>query len=327
MTRALRLLPLFFLGACPAGDDGDDGVDTDASDTDPSGGDDLPPLTETPAGDFTCVTPAVDFAAVGWAPPQMLAADIVADQSVTLYVQDFQEETPATSRSVSLWYDNVVEGAPEVQGNVNSEAKVSLDAASCQPMSYLTKELEGLNEAVATYKAHQIFAPDPGEVTFQSVSIATYRLIPTVLGISVDPTKGNIAGTFYDCSRDPALDSSDDTGKVEGMRVRIHKCPSATSEPADCTEPVSGVVIKYFVDNFPDRDQPYTSEDGLWGIFNIPDGTYRISAYSLFDGEEKVVGGTTARVFQDSINIANIWAGYPDGVKYPSDCVEDDVVE
>src|SRR5690606_38539987 len=113
------------------------------------------------------------------------------------------------------WYDDVAEGAPDASGNVDNSGIVPLDAPACEPIAYRTKQLPGLQDAVDTYKAHQIFGPTLAHTQFQSVSFNTYVLIPTVLGLVVDPTRGVIAGTLYDCTRDPDTLSEIDDGKVE----------------------------------------------------------------------------------------------------------------
>jgi len=67
----------------------------------------------------------------------------------------------------------------------------------------------------------------------------------------------------------------------------------------------------------------HTSADGLWGVFNVPEGTWRIELWGLVGGDEVLLGATTAKVYPDSINIANIFSGYGDGVKYPATCLGD----
>jgi hypothetical protein len=319
MTRALALLPLL-IAACVT-DGGDDTPgETDSSDTDTTT---LPPqeqpLTQAPTGNLTCLTPAATYDAVTWAAAQDVTGSGAVD--IDVLVQDFEHEEPRAGRNVQLWFDDVAQGTPDATGTVDDGGHVTIEAPSCQPLTYLTKEPPELGEAKDTYKGHLIFGTDQTESTFESVSIDTYRLIPTVLGLSVEPSKGIIAGTAYDCLRDPSTPTDSDEGKMEKVRVRLYSCPSATSAPADCTTAVQGAIVKYFIDNFPSRDQGYTSPDGLWGFFNVAEGTYRIDAYGLVDGEEKVIGATMVTVKPDSINIGNIWAGYGDGVKYPKSCL------
>ena len=71
-------------------------------------------------------------------------------------------------------------------------------------------------------------------------------IIPSVLGITVDLSKGVISGRVYDCG----------LNNVEGGRVRV--VDDSTGQEAE------GVIVRYFVDDFPDRDQLWTSQDGLF---------------------------------------------------------------
>lgn len=315
MLRDARWFTLALFAACAGGTDATDNTDdTDTQDTDDELDPTERPLTEAPKGDLSCFTPATTFDAVVWAPTQD-PVEMAGTVSVDGVVNDFEQEEPRSGRTVSLWFDDSVDGTADVSSNVDTQGNVAVEVPACQPVAWGTKEITGLNEAKPTFKAHQVYGQGSGgslEAEFQSVSNDTYLLIPTILNIPIDPTKGIIAGTMYDCSRDPDTLPSVDTGKVEGIRVRVTDLAGNA---------VPGVKISYFTENFPDRDQPYSSADGLWGAFNVPEGEFRVEAYGLVDGEEKVLGATTLRGYADSINIANIWAGYSDGVKYPAACV------
>ncbi|MCB9682156.1 MAG: hypothetical protein H6733_11885 [Alphaproteobacteria bacterium] len=333
MHRVLRLTPLLLALACDGGTDGTDkSTDTDTDTTDTT--DTETPLTVDAVGDFSCFSPATDWSAVVWAAEQSVKpAGTVTVEGV---VNDFEHDEPVGARTVNLWYNDTPTGASSTDGQVDANGNITFgDVPSCQPVSYLVEEVEGANQAKETYKAHQIYGNGTGttigedgsgsggslDAEFQSVAISTYRLIPSILGIDQSTSNGVVAGTMYDCARDPDTLPSDDTGKVEGIRVRIFGCPTAISAPEDCTSPVSGVYIAYFTDNFPNRDQPWSSEDGLWGVYNVPPGTFRIDAYGRVGGEEKVLGSTVVTTYADSINIANIWAGVNNGVKYPAACL------
>lgn len=327
MTRLLSALPLLLVLACATEGDGKDPgkdvTDTDSGTTDSGDTSDFDGKTTATAADLTCFTPAADTTA--WAAQ---GTPTVVDTKVTVdgVLQDFEEEEPVSSRTLQMWFSDVAQGTPDTNGNGDVTGSITVaDVPACQPLSWLTKEIAGLDEAKPTYKAHQIFGTGAGgtiKAEFNSVSKNTIKLIATLVGISLDPTKSNIAGTIYDCSRDPDALPSDESGRVEGARVRAFSCPSADPDPADCTTPVSNVETKYFIENFPDRKQPYSSADGLFGVFNVPPGTFRIEAYDSKDGVERILGGTIVTSYADSINIANIWAGYPDGVKFPAACFE-----
>ncbi|MCA9711534.1 MAG: hypothetical protein KDK70_37190 [Myxococcales bacterium] len=326
MTRFISALPLVLALACNAGSDkgtdkGTDKDDTDTTDTEDTS--DFDGKTAATGADLTCFTPAADT--TEWAP---VGTVTVTSATVTLdgTIQDFEEEEPVSSRTVQLWFSDVAQGPSDTTGNGDANGKITIDdVPACAPLSWLAKEIAGLEEAKDTYKAHQVFGTGTAgtlKAEFNSVSNNTYRLIPTIVGISIDDTKSVIAGTVYGCGREADALPSDETGRVEGARVRVFSCPSADPAPEDCTTPVTNVEIKYFIENFPDRNQPYTSDDGLFGVFNVPPGTFRVEAYDSLDGTERILGGTIVTSYADSINIANIWAGYPDGVKYPASCFE-----
>ncbi len=69
------------------------------------------------------------------------------------------------------------------------------------------------------------------------------------------------------------------------------------------------------------RDQPHTSEDGLWVTMNVPEGDWTIQLWGLIDGAEVLLGATQLTTYADSINISNIYTGYGDGVYYPASCL------
>ena len=108
---------------------------------------------------------------------------------------------------------------------------------------------------------------------------------------------------MYDCNGD----------KVVGAQVVVKNAAGEIPE---------SLVVNYFVDDFPNRNQEYTSEDGLWVASNVPVGEWNVEAYvSAGDGAHIMVGATQIQVFANSINISNIHLGYGDGLKYPADCV------
>ena len=202
----------------------------------------------------------------------------------------------------------------------NSEenlGQLEIEAPSCQPLSYLALRNPALDDAKPTYKAHQVYPPEDGfDAEFTTVSIATYLLIPSVLGISPDVDKSIISGTAFDCTRQPETLSDIDDGKVANAWVRVRDTDGNVPD---------GVDVHYFIDGsdgpFPDRDLFATSENGLWTAINVPVGEYVVEMWGEVDGESVILGSTQLTSVADSINIANIYAGY-EGVKYPGSCFE-----
>ena len=83
-----------------------------------------------------------------------------------------------------------------------------------------------------------------------------------------------------------------------------------------------GVGAKYFIDDFPNRNQAYTSADGLWILMDVPVGNWTVSGYVADGmGGHSMVAQTNLEVLADSINISSIYTGIQDGVKMPEDCL------
>lgn len=269
----------------------------------------------TPTGVLDCFTPASDWGSTAWL-SQQLDPGLVLPITVNALVEDFQNETAVKDATVDMWADDVVDGIPDATATSDSGGNLAIDGTSCQKSAYRVTTDPTFAETKTTYKAHNIFtAPATGstvdDATFVSVSSITYQLIPTILGVTVDPDKAIIAGTAYDCARDPATDKDIDTGKIEGVQVVVYDASGNVSDTAQ---------VNYFTENFPDRDQLWTSADGLWVASNVPAGNLRVEMYGNLDGVRTLLGATELLSEADSINIGNIFAGYGDGVKYPYAC-------
>jgi hypothetical protein len=316
MIRAWRYSTALLLLACNNGTDDKSTEETDAEDTE------VEVIEREPiVGDFTCLTPSADYDAITWL-TQSIDPLLVLPVTVDGQVNDFQDdEDPARGETtVSLWYDDNPSGTPDASAQTdNTEenlGELEIDALSCQPTAYLALRNPALEDAKPTYKAHQVYPPfDDFEAEFTTVSISTYLLIPSVLGISPDTAKSIVSGTAFDCTRQPETLSDIDDGKVENAWVKVKDMEG--NEPP-------GVLVHYFIEGvdgpFPDRDLHATSENGIWTAINVPVGQHRVEMWGLVDGEEVILGSTTLTSVADSINIANIFAGY-EGVKYPGSCL------
>lgn len=226
-----------------------------------------------------------------------------AVKNVDVSVIDFETDEPVSEATVEVYYADELSGSPDVQGESDAAGALSLDVPVCSPYSYRVFTDPALDETRITIEAHTIEAPSVTATEFNSVSKGTYQVIPSLLGVAVDPDKGIVAGTMYDCNGD----------KVLGAQVVVKNAAGEIPE---------SLVVNYFVDDFPNRNQEYTSEDGLWVASNVPVGEWTIEAYvSAGDGSHIMVGATQIQVFANSINISNIHLGFGDGLKYPDDCV------
>jgi hypothetical protein len=231
-------------------------------------------------------------------------------------VKDFEREDEVVDdATVSLWYDDAAVGAPDAIAVSDDEGLMSIDGPSCQPVTYKVNTDPGRQQTRDTYKAHQIWTTPPAgniDAEFISVSEATYLVIPSILGQDVLPGMAIIAGTAADCTRAVDASKDDDGGKVEGVQVIVYDADGNIPE---------NLVVKYFVEDFPDRKQKYTSADGLWVAVNVPPGPLRVEMWGWVDGARKLLGASELVSYPDSINIANVFAGYGSGVKYPDTCL------
>jgi hypothetical protein len=211
---------------------------------------------------------------------------------------------------VELFLSDGIFGAPDYTLTADPAGLVSAGLDTCVPFTSRVSTDPLLDMTKTTVEAHGVmaFAPVP-TVTHElnSVSSTTYALIPSLLGVSPDPAKGIVAGSVYGCDDDP----------IEGAQVII------TDSDGNIPEEV---LVRYFVDDFPNRNQPHTSPDGLWVLMDVPVGTWNIEGYVFNnDGSEQPytrIAATVLEVYADSINISSLFTGISDGVKMPSTCLE-----
>lgn len=229
------------------------------------------------------------------------------DAALVGNVADFESGDPVADATLSLWFLNdPTVGAPDYSVVGDADGIVASTFKTCTPIAYKTSTDPALDATVDTYEINQIEAYTEGTIDteFNSVSSTTYAIIPSLLGVSPDGDKGTIAGAAYDCGGAP----------IKGAQVVVRD-PSTGEIP-------ESLVVKYFVDSFPNRNQPYTSEDGLWVAINVPEGTWDVELYVADgDGGHTNIGKTIAYIFPGSIMISNVYTGFGDGKRYPDICL------
>lgn len=277
------------------------GTDTDTdngTDDGPKVFEDFINTTVAPQGDFSCYTPGDP-----WIEQQVDPARVVVGP-VSGHVLDFQSDDPVEEATVQVWLGNQVTGTPDSSTTSDQDGAVTVEAQACAPFAYKAFTNPDLEATVDTYQSHTILDADQGTgVEFLSVSVTTYRLIPSILGLSVQAGHAVIAGRAYDCNREP----------VEGAQVIVRD-----RETGDVQQ---DQVVRYFVDDFPNRDQPHTSADGLWNAIDVATGSYVVEMW-IYDGDEHVlIGATEIDIVPDSINISNTYVGFGDGIRYPQSCL------
>jgi len=295
-TLALALLVLS-TAACDdtTPTDPDDGTEVD---TGPKTFEDFIYVTETPKGDLSCYK-----AGDPWIEQNVDESKIGMVSSVSGTIEDFQDDSPVLEANLLVWYDDVAGGAPDADDVSDQSGNVTLDLPTCTAIAYKTATPPDLDATVDTYEAHQVFGADGVWDPFLSVSQTTYKLIPGILGLKVDPGHAVIAGSAYDCAG----------GKIENAQVVVKR--KGTDEISQ-----EGVV-KYFEEEFPNRSREWTSADGLWNAINVTDGEYEVELWVYNGTDHEKIGATVVKIVPDSINISNIYVGHGDGVKYPDSCI------
>ncbi len=306
MRSVLPMLALL-LTACPTGDDGTDKDGTGDSDS----GDET--------CDFECqinvTTPfAGNTAECIAGKVQNVDPSCVTEISVNGDVLDFQTDEPVPDATVQVWFGDDLESSADVTTAADGNGEFQIDAPSCTPVAYGTSTPPEWEETKDTFEVHQVFgfsSDGSTDEAFNSVSEATSRLIPSLIGIEWDESTGIIAGTAYDCDVEP----------LQYVQVFLH---DGNNNP-----PSSGEVF-YFSESggtslpTDKTSQPHTNTNGLWVAMNVPPGTWTVEAwgYDATAATHVKLGATVLQINAGSVNISNIYTGISDGIWYPGSCLE-----
>ena len=118
-------------------------------------------------------------------------ASCVVNVPVVGEVVDFESDDPVADATVELFLDDVVESPADDEQVSDSSGNVEFASApTCTPISYRVSTDPDLEETKVTIEAHEVY--DFGETIsaeFNSVSFATFNIIPSLLGVSVEPGK------------------------------------------------------------------------------------------------------------------------------------------
>jgi hypothetical protein len=313
MRTTLSLVLILAAACSPVEDDG--GVDTDtdvAADTDttadtddPTGGtvelDEIITVTEPAVGDFTCVP---DDGTSWWT--QQVDPSCVESVPLRGKIEDFQTGDAAVGMNVEIWFDDHLVGDPDVQATSDVDGIVTGgDVPTCSPFASRATNPSDPGAPPAIQMHWSESHKTPMDAFFNSVDSSTLGLMSALLGTTPDTTRAFAAGTIYGC----------DAGHepVEGVQV-ILRSPDGTYT-ADQT-------IHYFVDEFPSRTQPQTSEDGLFLIVNVPPGDYTIEAYAVLAAGEAptLIAKTETTLLAGALTVADVYSGNGTGVVLPESC-------
>lgn len=294
----LLLFPSLLIG-CLTGNGGDDSKDTNTGD----GGsnrtqDDFIFTKEAYIGDTTCNG------------MEQLPPDAAMQTMSTLNgtIQDFQTEDAVKEASVKVWYGDDIAGAPDQTTAADTNGAFTVEVPMCTPLAYGTLTPPEWEETVDTYEVHQVYEyTDAGSFsqTVNSVSEATAKIIPSIIGVEWDRTTGIIAGTAYDCNEDG----------IGHAQVYLHD--------ADGKAPATGDIYYFDDNNFPanhDTFKDANPENGLWVAINIPSGTWTAEMWGYNGTDYELLGSTVLQIKAGSVNISNIFTGHDDGIAYPDSC-------
>ena len=306
----MRNLSLVLLMSAVACSDKEDGSGGDTGTTGGGGGGggggniaDYINVTDAPVGNLSC------FSAADGLGTESAAPGCVGERQMSGSVLDFQEGDPVDEATVELFFgDSITDSSPpDVVYESDPNGLFTGSVMACSPFTYRVSTDPALELTKVTIESHDVM-PNEGPTIaasheLNSVSSVTYALIPNLLGLSPDVTKGIVAGRAYDC----------DGQNLQGAQVVVHDGAGNIPE---------GVVVKYFVDEFPSRSQFSTSADGLWIIMDVPEGSWTVDGYVADGmGGHSLVASTQLRVLPDSINISSIYTGISDGIKMPEQCL------
>jgi hypothetical protein len=317
-TLTLGSALALFTAGCRTDEDDDDASDDDASDDDAGDDDD-----DDYRHELTVTNPVIgDFSCLGdnqTAPAPGETGNLVG------FVLDFSEDEPVAGAKLYVWANDDPSGGEgaadfEFSDGTDQTGQITIGSGvvnACEKFAYKVWTEWVPQETMPTFETGNVIAP-PGDTTWEdsfedfeilSVSYATYQIIPLSLAIDPDPAKGLAAGAFYDCVGE----------RVENAQVLVKD---------NSGNLVEDVYIRYFVDETPDRDQQWTSDDGIFGAIDVPPGAWTIEVWGVRDGgmpdcpEPEVDGrcklaSVEVFVIPDSVNIANARM-----VEYPAGCYE-----
>jgi hypothetical protein len=265
---------------------------------------------------FRCVTPACNMV-LPTLDPSGTNADLLdcpapltpltGTVSVTVYVEDFQDNVAVEGAMVDLFLDNLADDTIDRTIGPADASGLITGVAGLPQRGVIAYRVHGGalpgGDVRATIE-YDVAIPetDGQQVRFLSVSDRTYRLIPTILGIAPDASHGIIAGSFEDCAADPQA--------VEGIVARL-----LNSSGQDCHYDLNQreCYSRYFVDEFPSRidNQSYSSADGLYAIAQVPPGDWTLEIRGRLTGATTefpfdLLGRKTIRPTADSIVIVDV---------------------
>jgi hypothetical protein len=302
------------LAVAGCGDDGDGGDDAS---TDTGGGDGYPAsLPALASGDHT-------WTGCEEAPPDGPTDDCTSETcvSATFVVEDFQDGFVVEGVQLEVFYSNDASGSPNLDAtNLDITNEDGETTALVPPGVKIAYRVVGGETplyppgVVQTSIEYDVNTPDADGDTIDALSVsqATYALITTVLGITPSPDKGILAGGFTDC----------DGNDIEGVVARLYR-PSG-----ELCQGANECLDRYFIEETPAQDQHWSSDDGLFGVLQIPPGSgYRLELHGKLEGHgcpgDMVVIGEHEgiRIIENAISIVDMNCIDADDQPFSARCV------
>jgi hypothetical protein len=250
------------------------------------------------ASDETCYTEGT------WLQAPTLKEGATVDETLNGTVNDFESGDAVADASIELYFSDDINASPDKELTADSNGNFVTTIPACTPLGYKTYTPVEWEQTRDTFEVHQIWGLEEDltlEEDVNSVSVSTSKIIPAILGVEWEPGTAIIAGTAYDCAEE----------KIENAQVVVK---DSSGNIVDCD-------IFYFINDFPNADQPDTSPDGLWVAVNVPTGTYTVEMYGFDGTDHALLGQTILEIKADSVNISNIYMGRDDGIYYPDTCL------
>jgi len=262
-------------------------------------------------GDLTCYTGSTPA-------PDVLGSGCTGHtKTMSAEVLDFQTDNLVDEATVEVFLGDGIFGVPDHSLTSDINGMVSGAMPTCEPFTTRVSTNPALDQTKVTIESHDVLPYSTVDVVvheLNSVSSATYALIPALIGLSPDVEKGIVAGVAYDCNRDA----------MAGVQVVVKNAEGEVLDGGIIGNgAVNGVKAGYFVDEYPSREQLETSEDGIFVLVDVPVGVVTVEAY-IADGSggHRILGATELEVLADSINISSVYAGISDGIRLPDSCRE-----
>ena len=194
-------------------------------------------------------------------------------------VVDYLTSAPKVGATVELLNDTTGESFdPAISGTTDADGAISFtDVPAGETMV-------GVKVDTANYMTtiQYDFAVGTTDANILAVSNTTVTLIAGSLGVTVDDTKGQVAGKVFWV---PTSGSPEDVG-----------CATVTSDPVDAD-------IYYFGALLPDPTYTHTNPDNAaFAVLNMTPGAVTLT--SLVDGHEAT--NTLPKVYANSISITNV---------------------